>query len=244
MANFIKGMVRETLITLHLDLTKNLKYDRLTRKILKDYLKPNFNCIDIGCHKGEILDIMLKYSGNGNHWAFEPIPDLFSKLKSNYIDGKVNVFPYALSDKTGSTTFNLVKNAPAYSGIKQRRYDIENPEIEKINVELARLDDLISSDVQINFVKIDVEGGELDVIKGGTNMLKSSKPLILFEFGKGASDYYGTTPQDMYDLLVDNIGLNIFTLKDFVNKKEKLSLEKFQEHFDTNSEYYFVAHSH
>ena len=60
-----KDFLRETLITLKIDLTKNLEYDRLTKDIIKNYVKENHNCIDIGCHKGEILDLMLKYSPNG-----------------------------------------------------------------------------------------------------------------------------------------------------------------------------------
>jgi hypothetical protein len=78
--NFVKESLREILISLHLDLTKNLKYDRLTRKILKNQLEVNFNCIDVGCHKGEILDLMLKYAPEGEHYAFEPIPYLYQEL--------------------------------------------------------------------------------------------------------------------------------------------------------------------
>src|SRR5690554_7788214 len=70
----VKDILREILINLRLDLTKNLEYDRLTRAILKKFLKNNHNCIDVGCHKGEILDLMLTYSPQGKHYAFEPIP--------------------------------------------------------------------------------------------------------------------------------------------------------------------------
>ena len=116
--NLIKDTLREVLISLQLDLTKNLKYDRLTRAILKKSLKDNDNCIDVDCHKGEILDLMLAHAPNGKHYAFEPIPSLFDALKKKY-SHKAEVFPYALSDKSGETTFQLVKNAPAYSGIKE-----------------------------------------------------------------------------------------------------------------------------
>lgn len=48
--SILKDIIREILISLHLDLTKNLKYDRLTRKIFKKYIKKDNNCIDVGCH--------------------------------------------------------------------------------------------------------------------------------------------------------------------------------------------------
>jgi FkbM family methyltransferase len=236
----VKDILREILINLRLDLTKNLEYDRLTRVILKRFIKRDHNCIDVGCHKGEILDLMLAYSPDGKHYAFEPIPYLFENLKVKYGE-KVALYPYALSYHSGSTTFQLVKNAPAYSGIKQRKYDIKNPEIEEIKVELKTLDELIPSDQKIHFIKIDVEGGEFGVLKGAKKLLEKNKPIILFECGKGASDYYGTEPENLHSFLKDEIGLEVFTLKSFIQKKSALSPDEFAHHFNTNDEYYFVA---
>ncbi|HZH86390.1 MAG TPA: FkbM family methyltransferase [Brumimicrobium sp.] len=236
----VKDILREILINLRLDLTKNLEYDRLTRVILKKFISKDHNCIDVGCHKGEILDLILTYSSEGKHYAFEPIPYLFENLKAKY-DNKVTLYPYALSYHSGSTTFQLVKNAPAYSGIKKRKYNIKNPEIEEIKVALKTLDELIPSEEKIHFIKIDVEGGEFGVLKGAQKLLERNKPIILFECGKGASDYYGTQPEDIHSFLKDQIGLEVFTLKSFINSKSSLSAEEFTKHFNTNDEYYFVA---
>lgn len=236
----VKDILREILINLRLDLTKNLEYDRLTRAILKKFLKNNHNCIDVGCHKGEILDLMLTYSPQGKHYAFEPIPYLFENLKVKYAH-KATLYPYALSDKSGSTTFNLVKNAPAYSGIQKRKYAVKNPEIEEINVELKTLDELIPTDEKIHFIKIDVEGGEFGVLKGAKSLLKRNKPIILFECGKGASDYYGTKPEELHQFLNEEIGLAVYTLKSFIKNKTALSNAQFTRHFNNNDEYYFVA---
>lgn len=242
MKELIKSAVRELLILLSLDLTKNLKYDRLTRKIIQQNFKSNFNCIDIGCHKGEILDLVLKYAPKGKHYAFEPIPYLYQDLIHQY-SNKATVFPYALSDKSGKTTFQLVKNALAYSGIKKRRYDIKNPEIEEIEVELKTLDELIPTDHPVHFMKIDVEGAEFGVLKGSKQLLKNHKPIILFEFGKGASDFYGTTPSDLYHFISQEIGMQIFTLSSFVSSKQVLNKTDFTNHFNSGEEYYFVAAS-
>lgn len=56
----IKSLLKCLFIFFHIDITKNIEYDRLTKQILKKNLKKNSNCLDIGCHKGEILDLMLK----------------------------------------------------------------------------------------------------------------------------------------------------------------------------------------
>lgn len=236
----IKNSIRSLLNFLHLDITKNLEYDRLTKLILKKHIKPNSCCIDIGCHKGEILDILLQYAPKGKHYAFEPLPAFHSKLKEKYAH-RVSLFDCALAYEEGESTFQYVKNAPAYSGIKKRRYDIENPEIEEIHVKLKPLDKVITPDTHIDFIKIDVEGAEFGVLKGGKELLKKNKPLVIFECGIGGSDYYGTKPESVYQFLTEEIGLRIFTLKAFIKKKENLSQETFCKDFYSGDEYYFVA---
>jgi FkbM family methyltransferase len=238
-----KNIIRSILNFLQLDLTKNLKYDRLTKLIMKKVIKTNSNCIDIGCHKGEIFDIIFHFSPNGKHFAFEPIPLLFNSLKEKYGD-KAHIYSYALSDKNGFSTFNYVKNAPAYSGIKKRRYDIDKPEIEEIKVELKTLDEIIPSNIKIDFIKIDVEGGEFGVLKGGRQLLKKFKPTVIFECGLGASEYYGTKPADLYNYLTKEIGLKISLLKSFKNNAKPLELNEFEHYYNTNEEYYFIAYNH
>jgi len=235
-----KETVRELFIFFHVDFTKNIKYDRLTKTIMKNYINKDSNCIDVGCHKGEILSLMLKYAPEGKHYAFEPIPYLFNDLTKKF-KNKAKILPFALSNISGETSFHLVKNAPAYSGIKRRRYDISDPKIEEINVELKPLDKIVSPSEKIHFIKIDVEGGEFDVLKGAKNLIKKNRPIILFECGKGASDYYGTTPQDIYNFIYNELGLKIYTLNSFIKSKDPLSILEFENCFNTNEEYYFAA---
>lgn len=236
-----KAFFRQLLNFFHLDLTKNLEYDRLTKRIMKKVIEPASNCIDVGCHKGEILEDILRLAPNGSHIAFEPIPDFYDKLKQRY-KGRAKVLPYALSDKTGKSSFQYVRNAPAYSGIEKRKYDVNKPEIEEIEVELKTLDEIIPESQKIDFVKIDVEGGEFDVLKGGKKILSKNKPTIIFEFGKGASEFYGTKPNDIFEFLTNQVGLNIYLLNTFLKEGEPLSEQAFTSCYTENKEYYFVAH--
>lgn len=236
----LKNIIRSTLIFLKFDLTKNLEYDRLTRLILKKIIKEDSNCIDVGCHKGEILDMFLKFSPKGKHFAFEPIPYLFRQLENKYRN-KAFIYPFALSDRKGITTFQLVKNAPAYSGINRRKYDIAHPEIEEIDVELRTLDEVIPPAMKIDVIKIDVEGGEFGVLKGAKELLLRNHPVVIFECGMGASDYYGTNPLDLYNFLNEETGLRIYTLKAFIKGNKPLTAKEFEECFKTNSDYYFIS---
>lgn len=237
----LKAIIRNILMFLRIDLSKNLQYDRLTHLILKKVIKKDSNCIDVGCHKGEILNDFIRFAPKGKHFAFEPIPYMSENLKTKF-KNKAEIFPFALSNKKGESSFQIVKNAPAYSGIRNRRYsDIKNPEIEEIKVELNKLDDIIPDTIKIDLIKIDVEGGEFDVIRGGIELIKRDRPTIIFECGVGSSDFYGVSSKDFYELITKEIGLNIRTLKSFVNNDKALNEKEFEYFFQTNKEYYFVA---
>ncbi len=223
-------------------LSKNHGYDLATKKILKKHLKENSNCIDVGAHKGEILDICIKHAPEGKHFAFEPIPNMFENLKSKYSStNKVTVYPYALSDASGESDFNFVESNPSYSGLQKRKYDRKNETDSTIKIETKRLDELISSETPIDFIKIDVEGGEMLVLKGAEKILDIQSPLILFEHGLGASDVYGFGPNDVFSFLVTKLGYRLFNLSNWLKQKTPLSQKEFEKQFQNGDHYYFVA---
>lgn len=235
----IKQLIKKTLDVLHIDLTKNRQYDRLTRTIMHKLIGANSNCIDVGCHKGEMLDIILRLAPGGKHFAFEPIPALYEQLRKKY-HPRCAVYPVALSELSGETTFHVVTNAPAYSGIRKRSYAIRNPVIEEITVKTDRLDTIIPADTKIDFIKIDVEGAELGVLRGAEQIIRRDKPAIIFECGLGASDHYGTKPEVLFDYMA-GCGMKINTLSQWLNKDAPLTREGFSAAFHSNSDYYFIA---
>jgi FkbM family methyltransferase len=237
----IKEFLRKILIRLHLDLTKNLEYDRLTTAILKRELHPDSNTIDIGCHKGEIMDDILRFAPQGSHFGFEPIPEMAEQLRKKYAGKNVIIHQVALSDQNGTAVFNHVVNKPAYSGLKKRNYDFGDAVIDQIEVKTELLDSIIDESLKIDLIKIDVEGAEFAVLKGALNTIKKSKPVIIFECGLGASDFYGTQPEDLYVFLSKEAAMKIYTLKDYYKNKKQLSESDFKKVYSENSEYSFVA---
>lgn len=198
------------------------------------------NCVDVGAHKGEILDLILSLSPNGRHTAFEPIPQMFKKLQDNY-QHRVQVFPFALSNRSGVTNFNVVTDSPAYSGLQRREYKTTDPQIESIEVEVRQLDDILQTrNFAVDLIKIDVEGGELDVLKGATQILTTDHPTLIFEFGKGASEFYGTMPHHMHELLTQ-FGYKIWTIGDFWSNGKSLDSTTLKTIYENQSDYYFVA---
>jgi hypothetical protein len=106
----------------------------------------------------------------------------------------------------------------------------------------VRILDHVLNDRQfsVDLIKIDVEGGEMDVLKGSTSLLAQDKPMLIFEFGKGASEYYGTMPHHMFELL-DAYNYSIRTLEGFWKKTTALDSEQLKMIYESGSDYYFVA---
>ncbi len=239
----MKQLIKKILASLNISLTRNQRYDAYTRLILETCLEPGSQCIDIGCHKGEILDLMLKGAPEGRKFGFEPIPELFENLALKYRHNPlVTILPVALYDSKGKTSFQHVLNAPAYSGIRQRKYDGKQVEIEQITVETDLLDSLIPEDMLIDLIKIDVEGAEFQVMRGGVRTIQRSRPIIIFEFGMGAADFYGSEPRELYQFLTTECKLSVSTLKGFLDHTRPLSEAVFKNYFENGKEYYFVAH--
>jgi len=238
----IKQKLKKLLDLLPFAVTRNQRYDRQTQSILKRVMKPDSCAVDVGCHKGEIMDLFIKYAPEGHHFGFEPIPDFYVTLLEKYSDSGITLFDCALGESEGTTNFNFVKSNPAYSGIKKRKYDRSSEEDMQIQVKIDRMDSLIPADKQIRVIKIDVEGAELGVLKGAASIIIRDKPIIIFEHGLGAADVYGTTPQEIYQLLCGDYGMKISTLSAWLNHKEPLSETAFRSHFETGSEYYFISH--
>lgn len=218
----------------------NTRYDLETVELIKK-LGTSANCIDVGAHRGDILKSILTYAPQGQHFAFEPIPHLVEGLQKEY-GHRCKVYSCALSDENGQTEFNYVISNPAYSGIKKRRYDRQHEEDTLISVEKRRLDDVIPKDTPVHFIKIDVEGGEFQVVKGATRILETWKPLVIYEQGLGGSDVYGTDPGTFFDYMSGH-GYKISLMEYYLLKKKPLSREDYCTHFHNGYNFYFIAYN-
>ncbi|MCC7467054.1 MAG: FkbM family methyltransferase [Saprospiraceae bacterium] len=213
----------------------------MTRRVINKVCQPGSNSVDAGCHKGEILDIFLAASPRGRHFGFEPIPALFDQLKLKYGGmPNVEISDIALSNQEGFSSFNYVVSNPSYSGLQKREYDRPNEEDTLITVRTRKLDDIWPSDLPLHIMKIDVEGGERLVLEGSIQTISRWKPTVIFEHGMGASDHYGSTPEQIFALF-HQCGLKIYLLESFLNGSQALSAEEFSRQFYERLNYYFVA---
>lgn len=209
--------------------------DHNLRLLLSFVLSAGSNCIDVGSHQGTVLSEIIRVAPKGRHIAYEPLPTFHRDLTRRFPD--VDVRCTALSNVNGETSFVYVKNLPAYSGLRPRRYP-RRAQTETISVATERLDDHLPSGYAPTLMKIDVEGAEQSVIEGAIATLRRHKPVVVFEHGRGAADYYGTEPKTIHGLLCQDAGLRIFDM----DGNGPYDLAQFEDAFLRNERWNFVAH--
>lgn len=163
------------------------------------------NVIDVGAHTGRHTIPMARLIGDkGILMAFEPIPSIRTILGKNLQAANLNnvvIYPFALSSESQVAEFNFIPNLPEESGLKKRHIYNATPEsFVKIKVPVKRLDDMVPRNMNIDFIKMDVEGGELDVLEGGGELLSRCKPVVAFECGAASFLGYHKTPEAIWKI--------------------------------------------
>ena len=160
--------------------------------------------IDVGAHVGRHAIPLAQLVGReGTVHAFEPIPYIRDLLIQNLNSagiGNVILYPFALTSEPAPIQFHYVPNLAGQSGIKARHsYDQPPAEPELLDLYARRLDDVIPN-ANVDFIKIDIEGGELDMLKGAVRILQTARPLVSFECGAAAFLGYHDRPQEIFSL--------------------------------------------
>jgi FkbM family methyltransferase len=188
---------------------RNRRDNRHTRLLTAFTLHEDSNCVDIGANRGGILKEFIRAAPRGRHVAFEPLPDLAAALRSRFPG--VDVRECALSDRpAGEATFTHVPAIDGLSGFRRRSYP-PGTRTREITVATDSLDRALAEDYVPALIKLDVEGAELEVLRGALNTLRTHMPTLVFEHGVGGADHYGTSPDDVHDLL-SGVGYRIFDI--------------------------------
>ena len=198
-------------------------------------LAEDSNCVDIGANQGRFLFAMTKRAPRGRHIAWEPIPHLAADLRERFPEAEIHNAAVGEAPEK-ETSFVVVKNDLAYSGLRKRDYPGDY-ETDEIRVRVERLDNELPPDYVPAVIKIDVEGAELGVLRGAVETIRRHRPVIVFEHGPGASEHYGTTPEAIHDLLCGELGLRIFDM----DANGPLSRERLAELFRTGERWNYFA---
>lgn len=186
---------------------KNSRDDDALRRLIFS-LPDDCDCVDVGANMGHILDAMVKGCPRGRHIAFEPVPRLADDLRRRF--PAVDVRRQAVADVPGQTAFTVVPGRLTRSGISATLDLSVDADVEEIEAEVTTLDDALPADYRPALVKVDVEGGELGVLRGGQRVLGELRPILALEH------QYGRTPAPertlaIHDLL-DGLGYELRTI--------------------------------
>lgn len=178
---------------------------------LRNIIKNGFTCIDIGANQGEYTLWMAKLAGaNGQVISFEPLTKMFKQLSENIALNKSmanRIIPIkkGLSDKESELPIYSVnadskyadnEGMPSLFPTSSKNTFVENILLSTLDIELNKL-----NIQKVDFIKVDVEGAELSVLKGAFNTLSKFKPILLIEFNEATFKAAGYTSIDIFNFL-------------------------------------------
>jgi FkbM family methyltransferase len=184
--------------------------------------KKDTDIIDIGANIGYNT---LMFSDYGPVYSFEPVYHHIVGLnvKNNVLRNKVEVFPYALSNENKiSEIFIPNRGCQSNTHINYGGTGFTLPEDWRggsLEVTCEKLDDVYSG--VTSFIKIDVEGHELQVLEGAKETIKKHMPTILIEL------------HDFNESMGEHIFLKDLGYEDPIERPEAMFLYRAKENFST-----------
>lgn len=200
-------------------------------EIARLLLKRDYNCLDLGANIGSHTLLLASLCNEGRIYAFEPQSIVFQCLSLNvYLNGMVNVVPInlAVDSQTGKKV-----------GIEEILCSPENinsgysriMDSAKLNVCLTvSIDDLKLP--KIEFVKMDIQGSELNALKGMPHLIAKDRPYFFFELEDKHLSMRGTNALELLTQFV-RLGYVVFRVEsNYPADHLAIPIEK-REYFET-----------
>jgi FkbM family methyltransferase len=181
-------------------------YEAVLELQYRKFLHPGDSVVDIGAHSGRHTVVFADLVGPaGRVLAFEPIPEMYDTLRAN-VAGRPQVTSVrvALGNANGVADFVHAVGTPEESGLRARTaYNLpDRVDPHTIRVTVERLDDHLAEFTAVAFVKIDIEGGELDCLAGGEQFIRRFRPIVSVEYGSQGYSAYGHERDALYHYAV------------------------------------------
>lgn len=150
------------------------------------FYRPGTAFVDGGCFDGETSRSFAKWCGGQYSKIFALEPDeenaklIRDKLASNPIE-RFQLYQAGLSCRDGEATFMSMSGASSYisDGEADGRFSYDHKEITGhcVSIPLISLDSMVGDD-EVGFIKLDIEGAELDALMGSEKTLQRDKPFL------------------------------------------------------------------
>ena len=202
------------------------------------FLRSGMTVLDIGAHHGLYTLLASRRVGASGHVvAFEPSPRERRKLRLHLglnLVGNVRVESLALGAEAGEASFYRVDGVE--TGCNSLRPPAVQSPVSALRVKLGRLGDYADAHAlaNVDFIKMDVEGAELDVLSGAQSLLnRRPRPIWLVEVSDLRTGPWGYRAQRILEFLEER-GYKWFEV--FEGGRLR-SMAASREHLDSN----FVA---
>ena len=169
--------------------------------------------IDFGANIGYHTITLSSFVGNnGRVYSFEPQRIIFQQLNCNvFINGLDNVYTYNLA--VGEKETEVFINSPDFHNIYPMYTNIGNTSINTNKVgSLVRQIPLDSMNLpKLNFIKLDVQGSELGILKGGKNTIEKHRPYMFMEVEEKQLNLFNLTSNDLIEY-TKNLGYLMYRI--------------------------------
>ena len=177
-----------------------INFEMVLTEGYRRFLKPGNVAVDLGAHSGEHLGQIAHLVGeNGTVYAFEPIPHLATALRKRFrTTPRVHIREAAVSRESGETDF-VVAESLAESGLRAHFFSRPDMTTKSIRVVVETLDNTLAHLDRLSFIKMDIEGAEIDALSGATTLLARHRPIISVEYGWAGYGFYGHERRSLFD---------------------------------------------
>lgn len=179
-------------------------------------VREDADVVDVGFNVGMQTELILPLT-TGKIIGFEASKQIYEFAADKFKDNKrVNLFNIAISNTTGTAEFYDTELWGAGSlkqteGMKASHANEHNI----TTVQLGRLDDLLSQDVNIGLIKLDIEGAEILALDGARRLLERNRPFIVMEYCHNALAFeFEEQPIDQMTLynFAHRIGYKVYNI--------------------------------
>lgn len=219
---------------------RNVLNDEVLSTVIRTTLRSADACVDIGAAQGRFTDEMRKVVTSGSVFSVEAIPAAAASLALRFArHSNVEVLPIALGSERTMTDFWICDADSGYSGLRRTEAAQMKGTLSPTRVEVFPLDETSISECAVRLMKIDVEGGEFEVILGGRETIARTRPIIAFECTSHLLDY-DRTPYELFDLLED-LSMSIRSPAQHLDGGPAMSRSYFSESVLEGFEFFFIA---
>ena len=191
----------------------------LEKRIFLSLVREGDVVFDIGANRGHFTRLFSDLAGTGGAvHAFEPVPSTFAMLSAAVTGARghrnVTLENCALGEAEGTFTFHLPGDDDGQASM--RRHDSDSwagAAVTSCECRVTTMDAYAREMLRLDFVKCDVEGAELPVVKGGAGTLERLSPMVFLESNGAWTKDFGYTREDLVSKMRE-VGYDAFFVAD------------------------------